>query len=89
MRRRPPTLKLRPTTTAAASSPPTHRKCATANGHAELELHTRADNHPAIAFYERAGWTVTDRVIHTVERGIDYDIEYDERVLVKRVDAAE
>lgn len=50
-----------------------------AGGHTEFDLHTRVDNHAAIAFYERAGWIVTDRVIHTV----DPDISYDERVLVK------
>jgi ribosomal protein S18 acetylase RimI-like enzyme len=48
-------------------------------GHTELELHTRVDNVAAIAFYEKAGWTVTDQVIHTVEHGISYD----EHVLVK------
>jgi ribosomal protein S18 acetylase RimI-like enzyme len=52
-----------------------------AGGHADLELHARVENVDAIAFYERAGWTVTDRVIHTVEHGISYD----ERVLVKRL----
>lgn len=51
-----------------------------AGGHTDLELHTRVDNLAAIAFYEHAGWTVTDRLIHTVEHGISYD----ERVLVKR-----
>lgn len=51
----------------------------TASGHKDLELHTRIDNHAAIAFYETAGWTVTDRLIHTVEHGISYD----EHVLVK------
>ncbi|MDT0275317.1 GNAT family N-acetyltransferase [Blastococcus goldschmidtiae] len=50
-------------------------------GHTELELHTRVENHAAIAFYGRAGWVVTDRVIHTVEHGISYD----ERVLVKHM----
>ncbi len=49
-------------------------------GHTDLELHARFENLAAIAFYERAGWTVTDRVIHTVEHGISYD----ERILVKR-----
>jgi ribosomal protein S18 acetylase RimI-like enzyme len=52
-----------------------------AGGHRDAELHTRVENLPAIAFYERAGWTVTDRVIRTVEHGIAYD----ERVLVKRL----
>ena len=50
-----------------------------ASGHTDFELHTRVDNHSAIAFYEHAGWTVTDRLIHTVEHGISYD----EWVLVK------
>jgi ribosomal protein S18 acetylase RimI-like enzyme len=48
-------------------------------GHTDFELHTRVDNVAAIAFYEKAGWTVTDRLIHTVEHGISYD----ERVLIK------
>ncbi len=52
-----------------------------AGGHTDLELHARVDNLAAIAFYEHAGWTVSDRMIHTVEHGISYD----ERVLVKRV----
>jgi ribosomal protein S18 acetylase RimI-like enzyme len=52
-----------------------------AGGHADLELHARVDNLAAIAFYERAGWTVTDRLIHTGEHGISYD----EHVLVKRL----
>ena len=51
-----------------------------AGGHTDFELHTRVENLAAIAFYEKAGWTVTDRVIHTVEHGISYD----ERVLTKR-----
>jgi hypothetical protein len=42
-------------------------------------LHARVENLAAIAFYEKAGWTVTDRLIHTVEHGISYD----ERVLIK------
>ena len=50
-----------------------------AGGHSDFELHARVDNLDAIAFYERAGWAVTDRSIHTVEHGISYD----ERVLVK------
>ncbi len=49
-------------------------------GHAELELHTRVDNVAAIGFYEKAGWTVTDQLIHTIEHGISYD----EHILVKR-----
>jgi ribosomal protein S18 acetylase RimI-like enzyme len=50
-----------------------------AHGHTDFELHARVENHAAIVFYEHAGWSVTDRVIHTVEHGISYD----ERVLVK------
>ncbi len=49
------------------------------DGHAEFELHTRTDNHSAIAFYQAAGWTLTDRTIHTDEHGISYD----EHMLVK------
>lgn len=49
-------------------------------GHRDLELHARVENVTAIAFYEAAGWTVTDRLVHTVEHGIDYH----EHVLVKR-----
>jgi ribosomal protein S18 acetylase RimI-like enzyme len=51
-----------------------------AGGHRDLELHARVDNLAAIAFYEKAGWTATDRLIHTVEHGISYD----ERILIKR-----
>lgn len=51
-----------------------------AGGHTDFELHARVENLAAIAFYENAGWAVTDRVIHTVEHGISYD----ECVLVKR-----
>ena len=51
-----------------------------AGGHTDFELHARVENSAAIAFYEQAGWTVTDRCIHTVEHGISYD----EWVLVKR-----
>jgi ribosomal protein S18 acetylase RimI-like enzyme len=50
-----------------------------ADGHTDLELHARVENVAAIAFYGRAGWTVTDRVIHTVEHGISYN----EHVLIK------
>lgn len=50
-----------------------------AAGHRDFELHARVDNVAAIAFYEMAGWTVTDRLIHTVEHGISYD----EHVLIK------
>lgn len=48
-------------------------------GHRECELHARTDNVRALAFYQRAGWTMTDRLIHTDEHGISYD----EHVLVK------
>ena len=51
-----------------------------ASGHTEFELHTRVENLAAIAFYKKAGWTVTDRLVHTVEHGISYD----EFVVVKR-----
>lgn len=50
-----------------------------AGGHTDFELHVRVDNVAAIAFYEKAGWTVTDRLMHTVEHGISYD----ERILIK------
>jgi ribosomal protein S18 acetylase RimI-like enzyme len=50
-----------------------------AGGHTDFELHARVENVNAIAFYERSGWIVTDRTIHTVEHGISYG----ERVLVK------
>jgi len=50
-----------------------------AGGHTDFELHARVENLAAIAFYQAAGWTVTDRLIHTVEHGISYD----ERVLIK------
>lgn len=52
----------------------------TAGGYAEFELHTRVDNHRAVAFYKAAGWTMTDRLIHTDEHGVSYD----EHILVKR-----
>ena len=45
----------------------------TANGYVHLELHARVENVSALAFYQRAGWTVTDRLIRTVEHGISYD----------------
>jgi hypothetical protein len=51
----------------------------TVSGHTDYELHARVENVEAIAFYKKAGWTVTDRLIHTVEHGISYD----EHVLVK------
>lgn len=50
-----------------------------AGGHTDFESHARVENLAAIAFYEKAGWSVTDRLIHTVEHGISYD----ERVLIK------
>ena len=50
-----------------------------AGGHSDFELHARVENLAAIAFYEAVGWTVTDRLIHTVEHGISYD----EHVLLK------
>jgi hypothetical protein len=50
-----------------------------AGGHTDLELHARLENLDAIAFYEKAGWTVTDSLVHTVEHGISYD----ERILIK------
>lgn len=52
-----------------------------AGGHTDLELHARVDNLAAIAFYKKAGWTVTNRLIHTVE----HNISYDERILIKRL----
>ena len=52
-----------------------------AHGHADVELHARVENVQALAFYVSQGWTVTDRLIRTVEHGISYD----ERVLVKRI----
>ncbi len=51
-------------------------------GHAAFELHTMVGNAPAIALYESAGWTVTDRMIHTAD---DHGVSYDEHVLVKRL----
>lgn len=53
-------------------------------GHTDFELHTRVENVSAIAFYEAAGWTMTDRLFHTVEHGITYD----EHVLVKQLPSA-
>jgi ribosomal protein S18 acetylase RimI-like enzyme len=52
-----------------------------AAGHTDFELHARVENFAAIAFYEAAGWTVTDRLLHTVEHGVSYD----EHVLVKHL----
>lgn len=51
-----------------------------AAGHTDFDLHARVENLAAIAFYENAGWSVIDGVIHTVEHGISYN----ERILVKR-----
>lgn len=45
----------------------------TANGHSEFELHVRVENLNAQSFYEAAGWVTTNRLIHTVEHGINYD----------------
>ena len=50
------------------------------SGHTAFELHTRVENLAAIAFYQAAGWTVTESLIHIVEHGISYD----EHVLTKR-----
>jgi ribosomal protein S18 acetylase RimI-like enzyme len=52
-----------------------------ANGHSDLELHTRVENLAAIAFYKARGWTMTDRLIHTVEHGISYC----EHVIIKHL----
>lgn len=52
-----------------------------ANGHADLELHTRVENLAAIAFYKARRWTVTDQLIRTVEHGISYC----EHVMVKHL----
>lgn len=49
-------------------------------GHTRFELHVRVENTRAIAFYARAGWTMTDERITTVEHGITYD----EHVMEKR-----
>lgn len=51
-----------------------------AGGHMDFELHARVENVAAIAFYESAGWAVTDRLSHTAEHGSSYY----ERVLSKR-----
>lgn len=51
-----------------------------ASGYSEFELHARVENVAAADFYEKAGWTVTDRLVHTVEHGISYD----EHILVKQ-----
>lgn len=51
-----------------------------ASGHTNFELHARVENTAALAFYEAAGWIVTDRLVHTVEHGISYD----EHILVKQ-----
>ncbi len=50
-----------------------------AGGHTDWELHARVENLAAIGFYERAGWIVTGRLVHTVEHGLSYD----EQVLIK------
>lgn len=51
-------------------------------GHRTFELHTMVGNAPAIGLYESAGWSVTDRLIHSDD---DYGISYDEHVLVKHL----
>jgi len=63
------------------SCSPAARRCSVRAATPKLELHARVENAAAIAFYVSHGWTVTDRLIHTVEHGISYD----ERVLVKRI----
>ena len=57
--------------------PPEHRRLRTLVQKAFTPA--RVENLRAIAFYERAGWAVTDRTLRTVEHGISYD----ERVLTK------
>lgn len=53
------------------------------SGHVDIELCTMIGNAPAIALYESAGWTVTDRIVHNDHDGLVYD----EHVLVKQLDA--
>jgi ribosomal protein S18 acetylase RimI-like enzyme len=50
-------------------------------GHREIELNTMVGNERAIDLYCSAGWTVTDRVVHTDQDGVAYD----EHVLAKRL----
>jgi ribosomal protein S18 acetylase RimI-like enzyme len=50
-------------------------------GHREVELNTMVGNERALGLYSSAGWTVTDRVVHTDQDGVAYD----EHVLVKRL----
>jgi ribosomal protein S18 acetylase RimI-like enzyme len=50
-----------------------------AAGVAQAELHTMVGNAPAIELYERAGWTLTDRIVHSEVE----DVAYDEHVLTK------
>ncbi len=45
----------------------------------QAELHTMVGNAPAIELYERAGWTLTDRIVHSEVE----DVAYDEHVLTK------
>jgi len=52
-----------------------------AAGHTRFELHARVENTAAVAFYQAAGWLMTDELVHTDEHGISYD----EHVLVKVV----
>ncbi len=51
----------------------------TAAGVDQAELHTMVGNTPAIELYERAGWTLTDRIVHSEME----DVAYDEHVLTK------
>lgn len=52
-------------------------------GHARGVLQTIVGNIPAIGLYESAGWIVTDEVVP-----LDHDgVQYDEHVLVKRLNA--
>jgi GNAT superfamily N-acetyltransferase len=53
-------------------------------GHREIELNTMVGNERAIALYRSAGWTDTQRLVHTDEDGVVYD----EHVFVKRLDSA-
>ncbi|MGA9277577.1 N-acetyltransferase family protein [Ilumatobacter sp.] len=46
------------------------------------ELDTIVGNAPAIAFYEAAGWTVTDRIVHNDADGVVFD----EHVLTKNLE---
>jgi ribosomal protein S18 acetylase RimI-like enzyme len=48
-------------------------------GVAQAELHTMVGNTPALELYDRAGWTLTDRIVHSEME----DVAYDEHVLTK------